>query len=82
MADFKKMLENLRDRFTQHPHSINETYPEHLRYASMMGLRLVFAGMACIIHSIFPFWFEKTGSNAVKAIHEEMIARQNKTPQH
>ncbi|MDR3478323.1 MAG: DUF6356 family protein [Gammaproteobacteria bacterium] len=78
MAEFKRNLDRLRNYFTQHPHSIKETYPEHLRYASLTGIRLVGAGIACIIHSICPFWFENTASTTVKAVKEEMDARKAK----
>lgn len=78
MADFKRILNQLRDCFTRHPQSINETYGEHFRYASVMGLRLVGAGLACVIHSLCPFWFENTASDTVNAIHAEVASRKNK----
>jgi hypothetical protein len=79
MAEFKRNLERLRNHFTHHPHSIKETYPEHFRYASLMGLRLIGAGIAAVIHSICPFWFENTASETVKAIGDEMAARKKMT---
>lgn len=78
MVDFKGFMDKVRDTFTQHPHSINETYTEHLRYAGWMGLRMAGAGLACVIHSIFPFLFEKTGSNMLQSLSNEFNERKNR----
>ncbi len=67
------------DLFTAHPHSVNETYFQHLRYASVAGLKLIFAGIACVIHSVFPFLFINTASNIMKKISEEMQNRRENT---
>jgi hypothetical protein len=68
-------LKAFKNLFTAHPESINETYFRHLCFASLSGLRLIFAGIACIIHSIFPFLFINTASNVVKKIYEKMDNR-------
>jgi hypothetical protein len=68
-------LKAFKNLFTAHPESINETYLRHLCFASLSGLRLIFAGIACIIHSIFPFLFINTASNVVKKIYEKMDNR-------
>jgi hypothetical protein len=64
--------------FIAHPKAINETYGEHFRFAGLRGLKLVFGGLACIIHSIFPFFFVDTASRIIHGIHSEMTARKNK----
>ena len=64
--------------FTRHPLSIGETYLQHCKIASFSGIRLVFAGLACLIHSIFPFLFINTASDAVQKIALEMAERKNK----
>jgi hypothetical protein len=61
--------------FTNHPESIGETYTEHLLFASLNGLKLMFAGLACIIHSIFPFVFVYTASRTMQNVNEKMAAR-------
>lgn len=53
----------MENPFTRHPHSINETYFEHAYFASAFGLSMVVAGLACVIHAIFPFVFKKTASD-------------------
>ena len=55
--------------FTKHPHSVGETYLEHMKFASGCGFCLVMAGLACIVHSIFPFWFKTTASDKIAELH-------------
>ncbi len=61
--------------FTEHPKSIGETYFQHLRFASANGLRLVYSGLACIVHSVLPFLFIDTASDVVKKMYAHMIQR-------
>ena len=60
----------MRNPFTAHPHSLGETYPEHLRFALAYGLRMTLGGFAGLLHAVFPFLFEKTAS----AITDELKA--------
>ena len=57
------------DAFTRHPAAVGETYGEHLVFATGVGGRLVLAGIACLLHGIFPFLFERTGSRTIIALH-------------
>jgi len=47
--------------FSRHPAAVDETYGEHFVFASGVGGRLMLAGLACLLHGIFPFLFERTG---------------------
>lgn len=58
--------------FTAHPHSVGESYWQHLAMASRFGARLVSAGAACFVHGLFPFWCKSTGSTAVRALYKDM----------
>ena len=59
--------------FTHHPNSVGETYIEHFVYAAQFGFTMLFSGIACLIHAIFPFMFKKTGSNLLfKMLHRFM----------
>jgi hypothetical protein len=62
-----------RRLFTEHPHSVNETYFEHLLMACSFSYRLVGAGFACLVHALFPFLFVKTGSRMIDVLHDEMV---------
>ena len=55
--------------FRRHPATVGETYGEHLAFASGIGGRLLLAGAACLLHGLFPFLFERTGSRAIIELH-------------
>ncbi len=63
---------------SSHLKEINETYFEHLRFAMWMGVRMVFAGVACILHSIMPEILITTASDTIKTLNQEMHERKNK----
>jgi hypothetical protein len=69
---------DLKQLFTQHPTSLNETYLEHLKFAEKCGIRMILGGAALLIHGLFPFIFAKTGSSTVDSVTNAMITR-NKT---
>ena len=48
--------------FTSHPATVGESYGEHLATATGFGSRMILAGIACMLHGIFPFLFVTTGS--------------------
>ena len=60
----------MRNPFTAHPHSVGETYAEHLRFAFAYGLRMTLGGLAALLHAVFPFLFERTAS----AVTDELKA--------
>lgn len=64
---------------TEHPQSVGETYLQHLRIASGFGLRMIAAGIACLVHSLLPFLFLSTGSRVIAELNEEMIVRRRAT---
>lgn len=68
--------------FSEHPASVGESYLEHFGQASGFGLRMIVGGIACLLHGFLPFWFEKTGSNQIRLLHDRMVAnRQRRSPQ-
>jgi hypothetical protein len=62
------------DAFTRHPAAVGETYGEHFVFATGVGGRMVLAGMACMLHGIFPFLFERTGSRTILDLHSQVTA--------
>jgi hypothetical protein len=64
--------------FTKHPASVGESYFEHMGNAFSFGLRMLGAGLACLIHGILPFLFTKTGSTMVTVLHRQMTLRRTK----
>lgn len=61
-----------------HLKEVKETYFEHMQFAQRCGWRMVFAGLACVIHSIIPNVFPNTASNALKVLNQRIIDRRNK----
>ena len=66
--------------FTDHPASVGESYGEHLLTASGFGLRMVLAGLACMIHALLPFLFVKTGLVQISTLHDKMLANRRRNP--
>ncbi len=66
------------DPFTRHPATVGETYGEHFASAGGFALRLFGAGAACLVHAVLPFLFVKTGSAAVKHLHDLMVAHRQR----
>ena len=51
--------------FTDHPAAVGESYGEHFVFASGIGLKLIGAGCAALLHGLFPFLFKTTASGVV-----------------
>ncbi|MDR3504379.1 MAG: DUF6356 family protein [Legionella sp.] len=61
--------------FTEHPASANQTYWEHLLFAVSFGFSMVKGGCACLIHAIFPFLFQTTGSQTAFSSIEKYLQK-------
>ena len=61
--------------FTKHPAEIGESYGAHFRTAAGFGLRMIGGGLACLVHAVFPFWFERTGSRTTEELHRKLHRR-------
>ncbi len=68
----------IRDAFTRHPETVGETYGEHMLVAWSFGWRMFWASLACFVHGILPFAFERTGSRAVTELHERMVTKRRR----
>lgn len=69
---------NLIRAFTEHPASVGESYGEHLGRATGFGLRMVFAGLACLVHGVLPFLFQRTGSRAIAELNDRMVVNRRR----
>lgn len=58
----------MKNIFTEHPNSINETYFEHLKAALGFAYDLLTGGIACLIHAFLPFLFVHTAGRKVHKI--------------
>ena len=70
-ATLRAMIKNA---FTDHPASVNETYGEHLASATGFGLTMIAGGLACLVHGLLPFLFVRTGSRAIAELHDRMVS--------
>ena len=64
--------------FLKHPRDVGETYDEHLVTCWRFAFRLIGAGAACLVHGLAPALFERTGSQAVTRLYDEMVVNRRK----
>ncbi|WP_232424685.1 DUF6356 family protein [Pandoraea sp. B-6] len=64
--------------FTQHPASVGENYLQHMGSALSFALPLLGACLACLVHALLPFLFEKTGSRIIVRLHDRMVTHRNR----
>ena len=68
-------MKRIFNLFTHHPHSINESYFEHMSQAFYYGFKMIISGVAALIHAVFPFIFEATASNSAREIIRDIDQR-------
>ncbi len=61
--------------FQNHPASVGESYGQHAGFAFGVGLRMIGAGVACMLHGLFPFLFISTGSRCIRDLHANLGTR-------
>jgi len=66
---------NVLQKFLDHPHSVGETYSQHLEYALIGVFKLAFFSLALGVHAIFPFWFENTAGDGIIKFADEIEER-------
>ena len=68
----------MKNPFTAHPNSVGESYLEHGLFACRYGAKMTAGGLAALLHGVFPFLFQATGSRITRELHaslEESRAR-------
>jgi hypothetical protein len=65
----------MKNIFTEHPHSVGESYWMHLYFAGVFGGKMVIGGLACLIHAVLPFAFKKTGSYFLLKLTRRFVER-------
>jgi hypothetical protein len=66
--------------FTAHPASVGETYWQHFATALSFGATMLAAGVACLLHAVFPFLFVRTGSTVITQLHQRMVVNRSRLP--
>ena len=65
----------IRRTFIDHPQSVDETYFEHLRFATGFASRLALAAGAALVHALIPCLCEKTASTIVRELFQKIDGR-------
>lgn len=64
----------LRQRFTDHPNSVDETYGEHLRVALHFSRELAAASAKAAVHAFLPWLCCRSASQSVARLNDEMTS--------
>lgn len=59
--------------FTKHPETVGESYFEHLGSAWGFAMTMAVGAVACLLHGLFPFAFQASGSRRIRELHERMV---------
>ncbi|MEO1038562.1 MAG: DUF6356 family protein [Pseudomonadota bacterium] len=68
----------IKRAFTEHPATVGETYGGHMGQAFSFGFAMIGAGLCCLLHGIFPFLFERTGSRCIENLHHRMVTHRDR----
>jgi len=61
--------------FQDHPASVDESYLDHMRFASGFAGTLLVAAGAALVHALIPPLFETTASRIVNRLHVRLHNR-------
>ena len=62
----------------RHLRSVDESYVQHGRHALGFAAHLFVGSLACLLHAIFPFLFERTGSDIIQRLHDRMVVNRHR----
>ncbi len=69
--------QGIRTAFTAHPATVGESWGEHFVAAMGFSLALFRAALVCAVHAVFPFLFEKTGSECIADLNRRMVTHRD-----
>jgi hypothetical protein len=61
--------------FVEHPRSLGLSWAAHGGGAVVIAVKLVGAGLACLVHAAVPGWFSQTAGKTVERMHGHMMQR-------
>ena len=59
----------------EHLEVTNETYIQHFKVATCVGLSMIYGGVQAIIHAIYPGILTKAASNKIKKLYSLVSSR-------
>jgi hypothetical protein len=64
--------------FTDHPETVGESYIEHMGSAWGFAGTMAVGALACLLHGLFPFAFQKSGSRRIVELHQRMVSNRHR----
>ena len=61
--------------FVDHTRSLGMSWAGHGLGAATIGVELIAAGAACLIHAIVPGWFTQTAGKTITGMYDHMMQR-------
>ena len=59
----------------EHLDLTNETYVEHFKFATCVGLSMIYGGIQAIIHAMYPGILRKAASTKIKKLYSLVSGR-------
>ena len=64
--------------FSRHLDRVGEDYFQHARHALGFAASMFLGSLACLAHAVFPFLFERTGSEVIRRLHDRMVVNRHR----
>ena len=61
--------------YKEHLDSTNETYIQHFKFATCVGISMIYGGVQALIHAIFPGILTKAASTKIKKLYSLISGR-------
>ena len=55
----------------------NETYIQHLKFATCVGITMIYGGIQALIHAIYPGILTKAASSKIKKLYSLVADKSN-----
>jgi hypothetical protein len=66
--------------FLDHPRSLGMSWARHGAGAVRIGITMIGAGCACLVHAAVPRLFTETAGRTVADLHSHMLRRRSAAP--
>ena len=70
--DVETSLNKVSEQFNAHPNDYDQTYLQHMSDAMEYGMTSCISGAVFMTHAVFPFLFEKTGSDMINNLNSKI----------
>jgi len=63
--------------FKEHLDLTNETYIQHFKFATCVGITMIYGGVQALIHAVCPGILTKTASTKIKKLYSLVSGKSN-----